>query len=149
MHYATCYAAPEVVRAAGQPPRATSKVDVFGLGCVIYHMHMYPRTLPEPDSLDDDVASRAGLFDNTLGGALPNYAVPAWAAAAPQNLIAGATRADPVARLSARELLQTAYMRQADGEYVCVDVQQPAYWQYQEHSGSWLVRESAEVCVAG
>ena len=26
-----------------------------------------------------------------------------------------------------------------------MDVQRPAYWQYQEHSGSWLVRESAEV----
>jgi serine/threonine protein kinase len=145
-HYSAGYAAPEVVRApSGQPPRATSKLDVYGLGCVIYHMHMYPRTLPEPKRLDDDVASRAGLFDVKAGGALPNCAVPAWAAIVPQNLIAGATRADPIARLSARELLQTAYMRQADGEYARVDVQRPAYWQYQEHSGSWLVRESAEV----
>jgi serine/threonine protein kinase len=145
-NYTAGYAAPEVVWAQpGQPPRATSKLDVYGLGCVIYHMHMYPRTLPEPERLGDDVASRAGLFDVEAGGALPNCAVPAWAAAVPQNLIAGATRADPVARLSARELLQTAYMRQADGEYARVDVQRPAYWQYQEHSGSWLVRESAEV----
>jgi len=145
-HYTAGYAAPEVVRApAGQPPRATSKLDVYGLGCVIYHMHMYPRTLPEPERLDDDVASQAGLFDVKAGAPLPNCAVPAWAAAVPQDLIAGATRADPVARLSARELLQTAYMRQAEGEYARVDVQRPAYWQYQEHSGSWLVRESAEV----
>jgi hypothetical protein len=71
--------------------------------------------------------------------------VPAWAAAVPQDLIAGATLADPVARLSARELLQSTYMQQAEGEYARVDVQRPAYWQYQEHSGSWLVRESAEV----
>jgi hypothetical protein len=26
-----------------------------------------------------------------------------------------------------------------------VDVRRPAYWQYQEHSGNWLVREGAEV----
>jgi serine/threonine protein kinase len=145
-HCTAGYAAPEVVWAqAGQPPRATSKLDVYGLGCVIYHMHMYPRTLPEPARLDDNVASRAGLFDKKVGGTGRNCAVPAWAAAVPQNLIAGATRANPVARLSARELMQTAYMRQADGEYARVDVQRPAYWQYQEHSGSWLVRESAEV----
>jgi serine/threonine protein kinase len=130
-HYTAGYAALEVVRApAGQPPRATSKLDVYGLGCVIYHMHMYPRILPEPERLDDDVASRAGLFDEKADGALPNCAVPAWAAAVPQDVIASATRTDPVARLSARELLQTTCMRQADGEYTRVDVQRPAYWQY-------------------
>jgi hypothetical protein len=36
-------------------------------------------------------------------------------------------------------------MRQAEGGYARVDVQRPAYWQYQEHSGSWLVRKTAKV----
>jgi serine/threonine protein kinase len=145
-HYTAGYAAPEVVRAQpGQPPRATNKLDVYGLGCVIYHMHMYPRVLPEPERLDEDVASRAGLFDENSGGALPDCAVPAWAASVPREVIAGATRANPTARLSARELLQMAYMRQADGEYARIDVQRPAYWQNREHTGIWLVPESAEV----
>jgi hypothetical protein len=40
-------------------PRATSKLD---LGCIIYHMHMFPRALPAPKKLTDNVASDAGLF---------------------------------------------------------------------------------------
>jgi serine/threonine protein kinase len=145
-HYSAGYAAPEVVRAPpGQPPRATSKLDVFGLGCVIYHMHLYPRALPEPEHLNDDVASCVDLFEQDGTGALPQCAVAAWARAAPRHAIAGATRADPTARLSPRELLQTEYMRRADGEYARVTVERPAYWQNQEHTGSWRVRESPEV----
>jgi serine/threonine protein kinase len=159
-HYSAGYAAPEVVRApSGQPPRAASKLDVFGLGCVIYHMHMYPRALPEPKSVDDDVANRAGLYrlddDDVANRAglykqdgvdvLPACAVAAWARAAPCEAIAGATRASPSARLSPRELLQTEYLRHADGEYARMAVQRPAHWQNQEHPGSWLVRESPAV----
>jgi serine/threonine protein kinase len=139
-HYSAGYAAPEVVRTpAGQSPRATSKLDVFGLGCVIYHMHMYPRSLPEPENLADDVASRLGIFEIT------GSALPAWAREVPREAIVAATRADPTARMSPRELLQTEYMRRASGEFVRMAVQRPAHWQYQEHAGSWLVRESAEV----
>ena len=144
-HYSTGCAAPEVVQApSGQPPRATSKLDVFGLGCVIFHMHMYPRALPEPEDINDDVAGHADLFNNDGAGALPQCAVAAWAGAVPREAIVGATRANPTARLSPRELLQTEYMRRADGEYARMAVQRPAHWQYQEHAGSWLVRESAE-----
>jgi hypothetical protein len=46
-----------------------------------------------------------------------------------------------------RELLQIAYMRQTDGVYAYVDVERPAYWHHQEHTGSWLVRESTEVAT--
>jgi serine/threonine protein kinase len=142
-HYSAGYAAPELIQAPpGQPPRATHKLDVFGLGCVIYHMHMYPRALPEAESANDNVASRSGLHGR---GALPDCAVPAWAHAVPAEVIASATRADPIARLSARELLQTEYMRHADGEYARMAVQRPSHWQNQEHAGSWLVRESAKV----
>jgi hypothetical protein len=38
-------------------------------------------------------------------------------------------------------------MRLADGDYARTAVQWPAYSQYQEHSGSWLVRERAEVMM--
>jgi hypothetical protein len=31
------------------------------------------------------------------------------------------------------------------GEYVATNVQRPAHWQYQEHAGSWLVRENPEI----
>jgi len=144
-HYSAGYAAPEVVRAPpGQPPRTTSKLDVFGLGCVIYRMHMYPRALPEPETMNDEVAGRADLFSQDGTGGLPNCAVAAWAGAVPRDAIVSATRANPTARLSPRELLQTEYMRRADGDYARLAVQRPAHWQYQEHAGSWLVRESAE-----
>jgi serine/threonine protein kinase len=147
-HYSAGYAAPEVVRAPpGQPPRANHKLDVYGLGCVIYHMHMYPRALPEPRWANDNVASRRGLFDHG-GSTWPECAVPAWACTVPADLIASATHADPIVRLSARELLQTEYMRHADGEFARVAVQRPAHWQNQEHAGSWLVRESAEMEAA-
>lgn len=43
---------------SGQPPRATSKLDVYGLNCVIHHTHMYLRTLPESAGL---ATWRAGL----------------------------------------------------------------------------------------
>ena len=139
------YTAPEVMRApSGQLPRATSKLDVFGVGCVIYHMHMYPRVLPEPETICDDVASQAGLFESTSSDLLAECTVTAWAEAVPRHAIVGATRANPIARLSPRQLLQTEYMRTA-GEYVATNVQRPAHWQYQEHAGSWLVRESPEI----
>jgi serine/threonine protein kinase len=146
-HYSVGYAAPEVVctPSGSPPPRATSKLDVFGLGCVIYHMHMYPRALLQPENMNDDVVSRPGLFGQAKSGAFPECAVPAWACAVPATVIANATRANPIARLSAQELLQTEYMRHADGDYARMAVQRPAYWQYQEHAGSWLVRETVEV----
>jgi serine/threonine protein kinase len=145
-HYSAGYAAPEVVRApSGQPPRATSKLDVFGLCCVIYHMHMYPRALPEPDNIYDNVASRAGLFEQDGTGGLQKYTVAAWAGVVPRDVIASGTLANPTARLSPRELLQTEYMRRADGEYARMAVQRPAHWLHQEHAGSWLLRESAQV----
>jgi hypothetical protein len=106
---------------------------------------MYPRALPEPETIHDNVANRAGLFDLESNGALPKCAVAVWARAVPRDDICSATRAHPTARLSARELLQTEYMRHADIEYAQMAIQRPAYWQYQDHAGSWLVRESPEV----
>lgn len=43
--------------------RLAPQASVFGLACVIYHMHMYPRAPAEPHSAEDDVASSPGLFD--------------------------------------------------------------------------------------
>jgi serine/threonine protein kinase len=138
-HYSAGYAAPEVVRApSGQLPRATSKLDVFGLGCVIYHMHMYPRTLPVPKSINDEITSDAGLFRH-VNDALPECAVAAWAEAVPRCAIVSTTCANPIARISPRELLQTEYMRRAAGEYTRMDIQPPAYWQYSELAGSRVV----------
>jgi serine/threonine protein kinase len=145
-HLSAGYVAPEVVRApSGQPPRTTNKLDVFALGCVIYHMHMYPRVLPEPKTVNDDVASRAGLFEQERAGTLPECAIAAWARIIPRDVIVGATHANPTARLTPRGLLQTKYMRFADGEFARVAVQRPVHWQYQEHAGTWFVRESTQV----
>jgi hypothetical protein len=144
-HYTAGYAAPEVVCApTGRPPRATSKLDVFGLGCVIFHMHMYPRVLPSAATLQAEVASHSGLFDME-DKSHPHCAVAPWAQSVPRSVVASATRANPTARRSARELLQAVYMRDADGEFARVAVQRPAHWEHQEHTGSWLVPEGADL----
>ena len=144
-HYSAGYAAPEVLCApAGQPPRATSKLDVYGLGCVIYHMHMYPRALPEPESLGDEVAAQDKLFDASARDVLScDNAV--WYQGVLRNAIANATRANPIARLSASELLMTKYMQEADSDTAQVEVQRPAHWLHQQQAGTWLVTESADV----
>ena len=147
-HFSAGYAAPEVAcAAAGAPPRATHKLDVFGLGCVIYHMHMYPRALREATSLEDELAATEGVFDVHAAG-LPAPRSNAWAQATPIDVIGSATKATASARLSARELLQAAYMRRGSGDDAEMAVQRPAYWKYQEHAGSWQVRESEDVRAA-
>ena len=149
-HYSAGYAAPEVVCAsAGVPPRATHKLDVYGLGCVIFHMHMYPRALREPASLQDNVAAADDIFDSDSSdtAALAPCSA-AWARTVPRDVVRAATKANASARLSARELLQTDSMRRANGEYARLAVQRPAYWEYQDHAGSWQVRESEDVRAA-
>ena len=145
-HYSEEFAAPEVVCAPqGSSPRAMHKLDVFGLGCVLFHMHMYPRALRAPRSLEDEVAGNGAQFEDAGD---PTPACAAWASAVPQDLIQAATRANASVRCTARELLQTEYMRRAEGEYARVAVQRPAYWDNQEHAGSWLVQECDAVRVA-
>ena len=149
-HYSAGYAAPEVACASiPSPPRATHKLDVFGMGAVIFHMHMYPLALREPSSQQDDVAAADSAFDSDQDGhAMPGPCSAAWAQDVPRDVVRAATRANASARLSARELLQTEYMRRASGDYARLAVQRPAYWEYQDHAGSWQVEESEDVRAA-
>ena len=144
-HYSKGYAAPELLCAAeGAAPRATHKLDMFGLGCVIYHMHMYPRELREPKGQEDAVAGDDSVF-RTEGGPGAPPCDRAWAAAVPIDVVRAATHPDARRRASARGLLQMPYIMQEAGFVKRVAVQTPAYWEHQEHAGSWLVLESADV----
>ena len=147
------FAAPEMVCASeGRPLRATSKLDVYSLGCVIYHMHYFPRALPMPKSPTFEVAGCDALFELVARGQqLPHCAVPSWSQAAPrgalQDAVRQATRADASARLSPREMLQTPYLRDAGGSFAPGPLHCPSHWEHQQCPGSWLVTEGAEVAA--
>ena len=110
-------------------------------------MHMYPRALREPASREDDVTDADSLFASDTTD-MPAPCSAAWAQAVPRGVIRGATKANASARLSARELLQMDYMGHASGDYARLAVQRPAYWEYQDHAGSWQLQESEDVRAA-
>jgi serine/threonine protein kinase len=148
-HYTAGYAAPEIVLAEpGRPPRATHKLDIYGFGCTLYFMYMYPRTLPEPSVAQPSVVEREGAFEAVLQRGWPAAAVSSWAAAVPADLIRRATSVAATARATARDLLKMDYMRHAGAVVPRSAVQLPAYWLYQDFAVSQVVEESAEVCAA-
>jgi serine/threonine protein kinase len=165
-HYTPGYAPPEVLHASTtQPPRVSPAIDVYSLGCVIFAMHMFPRTLPEPTSVDDVVASNAAYFSPqpltpAVAAAATAAAAPGgesasstpvvadWVATVPRDVVLAATCPQPRARASARELLHKRYMLDASGSFAHVSIQRPAYWLHQYHMGSWLEEEPEETRVA-
>ena len=71
-HATPGYAAHEILHQEPNAPfRASSKQDVFSLGCVIYRMHMYPRSLRTRQRRDDDITDQDSSRTSGGSGLLP------------------------------------------------------------------------------
>lgn len=103
---ASAAATPEILTGSPAPLMPLMPAtDVYGLARLLYHMHLYPRELPSPTSVDDDGAASDALFD-VDDTSLVSPAQLSWAVATPVAAIQSATRADPAARPTARRLRQ-------------------------------------------
>jgi serine/threonine protein kinase len=149
LYFSSGYAAPELVHCPVDsitPP--SHKLDIFGLGCVVFHMHMYPRTLPHPRHAHDSVAEPEEMFDVEALEAGVKVAVPSWAEAVPRQVVRNATRADAEARPTAVSLLQLDYLRLAGDVMLDGLLHTPAYWVNESPVDSVLVPESEDICRA-
>lgn len=149
LYFTSGYAAPELVHCSvGSTSLPTHKLDIFGLGCVIFHMHMYPRTLPHPRDAHDNVAEPEEMFDVVALEAGVEVAVPSWAETVPRQIVRDATHADADARPTAMQLLQLDYLRLAGDVVLDGLLHPPAYWVNESPVDSVLVPEPEEVCRA-
>jgi len=109
------------------PFRASSKQDVFSLGCVIYHMHMYPRSLREPQRRDDDVTDQGSVLEQD-----GEEASPAVAGALSRELVRSMVGPEPSSRPTFASLLEDPYLLQLGAASV------QAYSEMAKVPVSWL-----------
>jgi len=127
-HATPGYAANEVMFGTPDAPfRASSKQDVFSLGCVIYHMHMYPRSLREPQRRDDDVTDQGSVLEQD-----GEEASPAVAGALSRELVRSMVGPEPSSRPTFASLLEDPYLLQLGAASV------QAYSEMAKVPVSWL-----------
>lgn len=142
------FTAPEVLfPPEGVALRAKPSMDVFALGCIIYHMHFFPRQLRCPQHIGDEIAEvedRAWVVDDCSVGR-PAVASMTWAKDKKVvDVVRMACRAQPTERVSAAALLHTNYMQKSIASVSAPPPILPVYWQYEKKCGYALV-ESPEL----
>ena len=132
------YAPPEVLYPSpGTFHEAHPRVDIFGLGAVIYHMHFYPRKLPQPRKKGDDITADDAIF------ARGNDTRPDWCMINHLKFVvqrACALKAS--SRPSATLLLRHEYMLQGTDLVRAAINECPSYWQYSQSNVCNLVEDS-------
>ena len=128
------------------PFRASSKQDVFSLGCVIYHMHMYPRSLREPQRRDDDITDQGSVLNQD-----GSEASPAAAGALSRGLVRSMVGVEPSSRPTFASLLEDPYLLQpgaASAQAYSEVAKVPVSWLHGhgDEQGYWGVQMDPAQC---